>query len=621
MRPGDHIGQYALVRYIGKGGMAEVWEARHLYLNKGRLALKFLLPQFATNHELQERFLKEAQRQLDHPNIIAALDFFQIDGLSYMVMRYVPPPDPNHGPESLEEKPKSLEDRLEEHRPMTVEEIRSISADLLSALDFAHSHGVVHRDVKPANVLLHRDGRSLLTDFGIAKGLREERSMTRIGTSLGTPDYMSPEQIRRPTEVDARSDIYSFGCVLYAMLSRNPPFGSEETTEYEIKDSHVRVTPPPLVYWNRNIPIAVEEVVFKCLEKDPNNRYPNCGAVMLALNAALDRPAPRQPSPHQPAPNQPAPNQPAPHQPAPNQPAPHPSAPQATPAQASKPAAPPPPENPKLPPAPQPSRPPETVTTPIPHRTGQGDPRVDLPPDPPAAPPTRPPLPTLKPAAQPAAQPGPKPPIPKSDPPPDPPPDPPTVKTEPAAKSGAGRLLAAAVAVLLLAAGGVVAWQSAHRTPESAAVNFATLSWDDPHLANCGDNPACLARKAQADQLTATNWQTIRFDSQLFADCMNYPQCLASRDRAKALTAVANWTSASPALLSNCMSLPDCESELQRRKPSLAAAPQPVAAKPIPARPVDPENLPSCCKDSPNPAQCKAQKKAAGIHGDCVLGH
>src|SRR5580698_4565909 len=159
MRPGLNIGQYTLVRYLGKGGMAEVWEARHCYLaNKGRLAIKFLLPQFATNQELQERFLKEAQRQLEHPNIVSALDFFQVDGLSYMVMQYVPPPSFDNKPESLEEKPQSLEDRLEENHPLSVEEIHTISSDVLSALDFAHSHGVVHRDVKPPNVLLHRDG-------------------------------------------------------------------------------------------------------------------------------------------------------------------------------------------------------------------------------------------------------------------------------------------------------------------------------------------------------------------------------------------------------------------------------------------------------------------------------
>jgi serine/threonine protein kinase len=266
--------------------MAEVWEARHVQIGK-RAAIKFLFPEFARNKELQERFLNEGKRQaqLDHPNIVPALDFLQVDGRSYLVMQYV--------------EGTNLETRLhKENAPLSLKEIHDISWDVLSALDFAHLRGVVHRDVKPANMLIDKSGRTLLTDFGIAKALREERTVTLTGTAMGTPDYMSPEQIMRPKDVDARSDIYSFGCVLYAMLSGNPPFGSEGATAFFIQDRHVRATPPPLVYRNPEIPAAIGDVVSKCLEKEQANRYQSCGEVMTALEAALSgKSTPPRPEP------------------------------------------------------------------------------------------------------------------------------------------------------------------------------------------------------------------------------------------------------------------------------------------------------------------------------------
>jgi hypothetical protein len=185
-------------------------------------------------------------------------------------------------------------------------------------------------------------------------------------------------------------------------------------------------------------------------------------------------------------------------------------------------------------------------------------------------------------------------------------------------------LIIAAVAAVLLGAGFFV-WQSSRHSTEPASTNYATLAWDDPQLANCGDNASCLARKSLADRLANTHWQQVRFDSQLLSDCMNYPQCLETRDRAAALAAVANWSGASQKLLDDCMGYPRCETELQRRKQSATPPAPTVASNPAPvvkpSRVVDPENLPSCCKDSPNPAQCRAQKKANGIRGDCVLGH
>jgi len=275
LEPQDKIGQYTLVRKIGEGGMAEVWEARHDQLGS-RAAIKFLLPEFARNKDLQERFLNEGKRQaqLQHPNIVPAMDFFQVEGRSYLVMQYV--------------EGQNLEVRLKkENPPLTPQEVHSIGCDILNALGYAHSMGVVHRDVKPSNMIIDPKGRVLLMDFGIALALTEEQRLTRTNTSMGTPDYMSPEQITRPLEVDFRSDIYSFGCVLYAMLSGNPPFTSEGATAFAIHDRHVRAAPPPLVYRTPEIPHILSGVVLKCLQKDPANRYQTCAEIIPAFEDAL----------------------------------------------------------------------------------------------------------------------------------------------------------------------------------------------------------------------------------------------------------------------------------------------------------------------------------------------
>ncbi len=269
------VGQYVLEHELGEGGMAEVWLARHLQLGSVA-AIKFLLPGLSSNPELENRFLYEGKRQaaLRHPNILQAIDFIQQDGRNYLVMQYV--------------EGENLEAKLRERNgPLTLDEVHTISWDVLSALDYAHAAGVVHRDIKPSNILVEKSGRVWLTDFGIALALGEENRLTRTGTAVGTAAYMSPEQIVRPKAVDSRADIYSFGCVLYTMLAGSPPFGVDGETDFYIKDCHVRTPPPPIIYRNPAISPAIEQVVRKCLEKNPAERYQTCGAVMNALDAAI----------------------------------------------------------------------------------------------------------------------------------------------------------------------------------------------------------------------------------------------------------------------------------------------------------------------------------------------
>ena len=275
------VGQYILERKIGEGGMAEVWQARHIHLGS-IVAVKFLLPGDSRDPQaraqMEERFLFEGKRQaaLHHPNIVSVVDFLQTDGHSYLVMQYV--------------DGESLEARLEAHGgPLPLEEVHAISWDVLSALDCAHSQTpqLVHRDVKPSNILIENTGRVLLSDFGIALAMGDDRRLTRTDVAIGTSDYMSPEQIIRPKAVDTRSDIYSFGCVLYAMLTGAPPFSSAGSTDFSVKDGHVRSAPPPMTERNPHLSPAVEHVVRTCMEKDPANRYPTCRAVMAALDEAI----------------------------------------------------------------------------------------------------------------------------------------------------------------------------------------------------------------------------------------------------------------------------------------------------------------------------------------------
>ena len=277
MQKGDHIGQYVLIEKLGDGGMGEVWKAEHTRMYRVD-AIKVLRESGVVRPEAAERFLNEArlQSRLHHPNIVAVHDTFEVNGVSCMAMQFV-------DGESLEQRLHRLQPQL-----MELSQVLRISTDVLSALEYAHwfpEGAVVHRDVKPSNILIDRSGRALLTDFGIAFALNGHR-MTREGTTLGTVFYMSPEQIQDPRKVDSRSDIYSFGCVLYELLAGRPPFGAETDTDYTIKAMHVKETPTPLKKWNATVPFDFEWIVYKALNKDPVMRFASCADMARALGDA-----------------------------------------------------------------------------------------------------------------------------------------------------------------------------------------------------------------------------------------------------------------------------------------------------------------------------------------------
>ncbi len=275
MQAGHRVDKYVLERKLGEGGMAEVWRAHHVELGKV-VAIKCLSTRLTANPEFERRFLNEGRRQagLRHPNIVPVIDFLAQGDDRFLVMDYV-------DGESLAARQKRLGGRL------PLELVDSVGQDIALALDYAHQRGLVHRDVKPSNILLEESGKAYLTDFGIALAAGEER-LTRTGTAVGTVHYMSPEQIARPREIGQRTDIYSFGCVLYEMLTGRPPFvAGEGDTEFSVMTGHLMQPPQPPRALNGEIPEAVEQVVLKCLAKEPGDRYGSGEELARALRRAF----------------------------------------------------------------------------------------------------------------------------------------------------------------------------------------------------------------------------------------------------------------------------------------------------------------------------------------------
>jgi serine/threonine protein kinase len=263
LEAGQQIRDYILEEKIGAGGAGEVWRARHQYLDKV-VAIKAIYRHSSQDVHFGARFLEEASvmAKLSHPHIVPVHDFFFLDGISYLVMDYI--------------EGGSLGDLIKERGHLPLDEALTISLGILEALNFAHSRGVIHRDVKPSNILVRPDKHAYLVDFGIALVVGKQRH-TRFGTNIGTPEYMSPEQILAK-EIDHRTDVYSFGCVLYEMLTGRPPFGSQDTgkTEYNIMNGHLHEKPVPVRQINRDIDQYTESAVLRALAKDPDQRYGGC---------------------------------------------------------------------------------------------------------------------------------------------------------------------------------------------------------------------------------------------------------------------------------------------------------------------------------------------------------
>ncbi|MCB0962861.1 MAG: serine/threonine protein kinase, partial [Acidimicrobiales bacterium] len=245
-------GRYRLNRPIASGGMARVWEATDETLAR-RVAVKLLHDHLARDESFVHRFRAEAvaAARLSHPAIISVYDTFSVDGLEGIVMELV--------------VGTTMRADLDQHGPMRLEAALAIGTQVADALGAAHASGLVHRDVKPANILLASDGRVLVADFGIAKAV-EGQDLTGTGTMIGTAKYLAPEQVQG-APVDGRADLYALGVVLYEALAGQPPFAAD--TDAATALARLQHDPAPLRSHRAEVPPAVEAVVLQALARRP----------------------------------------------------------------------------------------------------------------------------------------------------------------------------------------------------------------------------------------------------------------------------------------------------------------------------------------------------------------
>jgi serine/threonine protein kinase len=270
---GQTIGHYRVLECLGAGGMGAVYRAQHVALASRIVALKVLSEAVAGQPQIRERFLREAEimATLDHENIVTLHDFLVLDGLYAIVMELVP---------------GVTLDRWVGTEPVPFERAAPLVRQILAALEYAHQRSVVHRDVKPSNVLVTPEGRVKVTDFGIARLAQSQRSdLTRTGLAMGTPHYMSPEQIQGRRDVQLASDIYSCGVLVHRVLSGRVPFDSDDAG-FEILQAHVAQPPPPLRRTVSDVPQEVESAVLRALAKQPEERWPSCAAFSHAMGLA-----------------------------------------------------------------------------------------------------------------------------------------------------------------------------------------------------------------------------------------------------------------------------------------------------------------------------------------------
>ncbi len=270
MQAGDRILSYIVERELGEGGMGTVYLARHTVLDQ-HVAIKALSPALARDEALRMRFIQEAniQAKLRHPGIVQVLTAEMEGEQPSLVMEYI--------------EGKSLSEVLDLRGPLPVDDAIKIMTQVLMAVGYAHKQGVIHRDLKPSNVMVVATGEAKVTDFGIAKVLGSSK-LTRTGTAMGSAHYMSPEQILNPEMVDARSDIYSLGCVFYEILTGRPPFGDKDIAatdnDFKIKTAHVNETVPALDTLRSDIPVWLALSVMGMLDKEPEQRSSSCDAIL-----------------------------------------------------------------------------------------------------------------------------------------------------------------------------------------------------------------------------------------------------------------------------------------------------------------------------------------------------
>ena len=263
---GTQLGKYKVSKLLGSGGMADVYLATDVRM-KRQVAMKVLPPEFARNSDHAERFRREvmASAALDHPSIVEIFDVGQSEYNSlkyqYYVMKLLP-----HG---------DLKARIK--KKLKLAEICRIMKDIGEALAYAHKQGFVHRDIKPENILFDRENRAVLTDLGIARAMRTDNRMTDTGMSVGTPNYMSPEQAKGKYNLDGRADIYSLGVVFFEMLTGDLPYHADTTIGLALK--HVNDPVPTLPRKFQ----ALQPMIDRFMAKDPEDRYGSAKAMLNGI--------------------------------------------------------------------------------------------------------------------------------------------------------------------------------------------------------------------------------------------------------------------------------------------------------------------------------------------------
>ena len=268
-RIGTEVAGYRILEPLGSGGTSVVYRAEHVRLGR-RAALKLLTP--AVGHaDFRDRFLRESQlaASLDHPSIVPVYDAGEADDLLYIAMACIEGSD--------------LKTLLADEGRLPPRRALRIAGQIASALDAAHARGLVHRDVKPANILVGADDRAFLSDFGVVKELASN-GMTRTGSFIGTIEYSAPEQIEGG-HVDARTDVYSLACVLYECLTGTSPF--QRVSDVAVLNAHLHDPPPKLTKAIPELPVALEQALARALSKSPLDRYASCGDLVAAARAAV----------------------------------------------------------------------------------------------------------------------------------------------------------------------------------------------------------------------------------------------------------------------------------------------------------------------------------------------
>jgi eukaryotic-like serine/threonine-protein kinase len=264
-------GRYEIEELVGTGGMSSVYRARDSVLER-RVALKVLHEHFSADPEYVERFRREARAiaRLNHPNIVTVIDRGEFGKRQFIVFEHIPG--------------ENLKEVVEREGQLPVAQALALTHQIARGLAFAHQHGVVHRDVKPQNVLLDESGTAKVTDFGIARSLDPGQELTQTGTLLGTSDYIAPEQASGQP-VDARSDQYSLGVLLYELLTGEVPYPADSFMAVAMR--HLRDPVPSVRERRPDVPDRVDEIVARAMAKRPEDRFPSTEAMMAAIEAAL----------------------------------------------------------------------------------------------------------------------------------------------------------------------------------------------------------------------------------------------------------------------------------------------------------------------------------------------